>query len=115
MRLATGLVAIGLGLMAVALVHGFTAGDFRAEGRTLLSIPWGRVSLVDVYVGFALFSGWVVYRERSASRAVAWIVLVATLGNLVSCLYVLLALRRHAGDWPGFWLGRRREAPGDAR
>jgi hypothetical protein len=38
--------------MTAVLIYGFTVGDFAMEGKQLLSMPWGIVSLVDLYVGF---------------------------------------------------------------
>jgi hypothetical protein len=107
MRIAMGAVAVAGLIMACVLIYGFTQGDFWAEGSVLTSMPWGVVSLVDVYVGFFLFGGWVLFRETSAGRATLWVILILTLGNLISCLYVLLALRQCRGDWKRFWFGRR--------
>jgi hypothetical protein len=108
MNAARTLAGFGFVAMGAALVYGFTAGDFFAEGRLLVSIPWGIVSLVDVYVGFALFSGWIAFREASAVRAAGWILLVVILGNLTASLYVLVALARSREDWTHFWQGARR-------
>ena len=93
--------------MAAALLYGFTQGDGWTEVKALVGYPWFNVSLVDVYVGFALLGGWIAYRERSPLRAAGWILLILVLGNLVSCVYALLALARSDGDWSRFWLGRR--------
>ena len=57
MKTAKAIALLGLLAMTVVLVYGFTVGDFAEEGKQLLSMPWGIVSLVDLYVGFALFSG----------------------------------------------------------
>lgn len=43
----------------------FISGDFAADGAKLMALPWGIVSLVDLYVGFMLFSVWIVYLEKS--------------------------------------------------
>jgi hypothetical protein len=72
-------------------------------------MPWGIVSLVDLYVGFALFSAWIVYREKSVFRSVIWVVLMMVLGFWTASLYTLLALRASGGDWQRFWMGRRLE------
>jgi pilus assembly protein TadC len=106
MRLATFVTGIGAALMAAVLVYAFTNGDFSTEGAQLLSMPWGIVSLVDLYVGFTLFSGWILFREASSSRAVVWIVLIMTLGFLTASIYAFLALRSSGGEWKRFWLGK---------
>jgi len=106
MRAAKLLAGLGLLAMTGVLVYGFLAGDFAGEGRRLLSMPWGIVSLVDLYVGFFLFSGWIVYRERSAARSTVWVVLMMILGFWTASLYVLLALQASGDDRQRFWLGR---------
>jgi predicted small integral membrane protein len=109
MRIAKLVALLGLLAMTGVLIYGFTAGDFAAEGKKLLSMPWGIVSLVDLYVGFTLFSGWIVYRERSVPRSVVWVVLMMVLGFFTASLYTLIALQTSGGDWKRFWLGRRWE------
>jgi hypothetical protein len=93
--------------MGLALLNGFLVGDFGREGGLLLSMPWGIVSLVDLYVGFILFSGWVIYRERSPIRAAVWVGLIMVLGFFVASLYVLIALQSSGGNWRRFWMGHR--------
>ena len=44
-----------------------------AEGTRLMAMPWGIVSLVDLYVGFALFSCWIVFREKAWLPSVIWV------------------------------------------
>jgi hypothetical protein len=70
-------------------------------------MPWGIVSLVDVYVGFALFSCWIVYREKSLVRSLVWVFLMIVLGSFTASLYMLIALLTSGGDWRRFWTGRR--------
>jgi hypothetical protein len=108
MRIAKVIALLGLVAMTGVLIYGFTVGDFAAEGRELLSMPWGIVSLIDLYVGFALFSIWIVYRERSVWRSVVWVVLMMVLGFWTGSLYTLIALQTSDGDWRRFWLGNRR-------
>jgi predicted small integral membrane protein len=107
MKIAKIVALLGLLAMAGILVYGFTVGNFTQEGNVLLSMPWGIVSLVDLYVGFILFSGWIVYREKSVVRSVAWVVLVMTLGFFTASLYTLIALQTSSGDWKRFWMGKR--------
>ncbi|MFH2039704.1 MAG: DUF1475 family protein [Chloroflexota bacterium] len=96
----------GLLAMTAVLIYGFTVGDFSSEGSTLLKMPWGIVSLVDLYTGFMLFSGWILYREKSLPVAILWTVAMLTLGFWAGSLYALLALLRCKGDWRKFWLGK---------
>jgi hypothetical protein len=107
MKIAKVVALIGVLAMASVLIYGFTVGDLSGEGNVLLSMPWGIVSLVDVYTGFVLFSGWIVYREKSLVRSVVWIALVMVLGNFIASLYALIALLTSGGDWKRFWMGSR--------
>jgi hypothetical protein len=107
MKLAKSVVALCALAMGIVLLYAFIKGDFSGEGAKLLEMPWGIVSLVDVYVGFTFFAGWIVYREKSLARAIAWVVLVMVLGNFVASIYALLALWRCQGDWTRFWMGAR--------
>jgi hypothetical protein len=107
MRLAKLIALLGLLAMTGILIYGFTVGDFLGEGAQLLAMPWGIVSMVDLYVGFVLFSGWIVYREKSLGRSILWVVLMMVLGFFTGALYTLLALNSSGGDWRRFWMGRR--------
>ena len=107
MKIAKVIALLGLLAMTAVLIYGFTVGDFGGEGKQLLSMPWGIVSLVDLYVGFTLFSGWIVYREQSVLRSVIWVVLMMVLGFWTASLYTLIALQTSGGDWQRFWMGHR--------
>ena len=109
MRMAKFIAALGLLAMGGFLVFAFTRGDFAGEGRILLSMPWGIVSLVDLYVGFILFSGWIVYRETSAIARIVWVVSMMVLGFFAASLYTLIALQQSGGDWRRFWMGKNRD------
>ncbi|MBK9241879.1 MAG: DUF1475 family protein [Acidobacteria bacterium] len=106
MILAKAVALLGVVVMSAALFHGFANGDFFGEGRQLAAMPWGIVSLVDLYTGFVLFSGWIIYRERSVLVAVLWTIAMMTLGFFAGSLYTFIALHRSGGDWRRFWLGR---------
>jgi hypothetical protein len=107
MKIAKAIALLGLLAMTAVLIYGFTVGDFAEEGKQLLSMPWGIVSLVDLYVGFTLFSGWIVYREKSVVRSIIWVVLMMVLGFWTASLYTLIALQTSEGDWQRFWMGHR--------
>lgn len=106
MKLAKLLSALGVLAMSAVLIYGFTAGDFFAEGGQLASMPWGIVSLVDLYTGFLLFSAWIIYRERSLAAALAWTLAMLVFGFLTGSLYALINLYSSNGDWRRFWLGK---------
>jgi len=107
MKLAKLVSLLGIIAMSGIIINGFVVGDFASEGSKLLEMPWGIVSLVDLYVGFTLFSGWIIYREKSVVRSVIWVFLMMTLGFFTGSLYAYLALNKSKGDWKIFWLGDR--------
>jgi hypothetical protein len=107
MKVAKILSALGILAMTAVLIYGFTIGDFGSDGSKLLQNPWGVVSMVDLYTGFILFSAWIVYREKSFSRSLVWVVLMMVLGFFTASLYSFLALNSSKGDWKKFWMGQR--------
>ncbi|UCF61031.1 MAG: DUF1475 family protein [Anaerolineaceae bacterium] len=109
-RGVTALALIGFLIMFFSISTAFIVGDFSAEGSVILSLAWGKVSLIDVYIGFLIFSGWIIYRERSIGRSLIWVIFMMIFGNMTACLYILFALRQSRGDWSRFWLGQRTEA-----
>ena len=101
------ILTIGVFLMTAAIAYGFIAGEHFVELNTLLRYPWFHVSMIDLYVGFLLFSGWVIYREEKLGVALTWVFFMLTLGNFTACLYALIAATKARGDWHQFWLGAR--------
>ena len=90
MRTIRVVTAVLTAVMAITIMAGLAAGNFSDEGSTILDLAWGRVTLIDLYVGLALFGGWVVIRERSAA-AVPWLISFIFLGNLTTAGYALKA------------------------
>ncbi|MBN2045810.1 MAG: DUF1475 family protein [Anaerolineales bacterium] len=107
MKTAKIIAALGVLAMTAVLIYGFTAGNFAADGGELLRNPWGVVSMVDLYTGFILFSGWIVYREKSVVRSVIWVIFMMVLGFFTASLYTLIALISSQGNWQKFWMGQR--------
>ena len=105
MKAAKIVAWIALLAMTAVLIYGFTVGDFAGEGGRLMRMPWGIVSLVDLYAGFALFSVWIAYREQSLPAKIIWVVLMMILGFWTGALYTLVALYQAKGDWERFWRG----------
>ncbi|MCS6884995.1 MAG: DUF1475 family protein [Acidobacteriota bacterium] len=107
MLIAKILALAGALLMGASIGYAVIYGDFGKDGAQMLALPWGIVSLVDLYTGFTLFSLWIVYRERSLAKAAIWIFLMMTLGFFTGSVYTLIALHTSRGDWKRFWMGSR--------
>ena len=110
MRAAKIIAWIALISMTGALLNGFINGNFSQDGGALLANPWGVVSIIDLYAGFALFSMWIAFREKTLWAAILWIVLMMVLGFFTGSLYVLVMLYRSKNDWLWFFLGARKES-----
>lgn len=85
--------------MTAGLVNAFINGDFLVDGRALLENPWGVMAMIDLYVGFTLFSIWIVYREKNMGKIIIWVVTMMIFGFLIGSIYVLKALYESKGDW----------------
>ncbi len=107
MRIAKFIALACLMAMTGILIYGFTVGNFSTEGTRLLAMPWGIVSLVDLYVGFIFFSCWIVFREKALLPSVVWVILMMVLGFWTGALYTFIALQTSGGDWKRFWYGKR--------
>ncbi len=69
------------------------------------SLPWGVVSLVDLYAGFILVGIWIFYKENTVS-ALVWIFFLMTLGNLTTAIYVIYSLNNSKGNITKFFMGK---------
>ena len=105
MKISKLIALLGLLAMSAALVYGFTVGDFFADGALIVANPWGIVSLVDLYTGFALFGAWIYYREANKLLALVWIAILMVLGFWLASLYVLVNLYKSNGNYSKFFLG----------
>jgi len=106
MRIPKIITWIGLGAMTGGLANGFINGNFLEDGKKLLENPWGVMSMIDLYVGFVLFSMWIFYREKNLIKSIIWTVLMMVLGFFTACVYILLALYDAKGNWDRFFKGK---------
>ncbi len=97
----------GILMMLAVIVWAAASGDMLMEGGMIWNAAWGKVTLLDLYTGFGLFSGWILFRERRVLFAVPWVVGLMVLGNLLAMVYVLSALYRSGGSPARFWMGDR--------
>jgi len=107
MRIIKILGWIGVIAMTLVIGNAFISGNFAEDGGELLRNPWGVVSLVDLYVGFILFSIWIVLREEKISAMVIWVAAMMILGFFTGSLYVLKAAYESKGDKEIFLMGKK--------
>ena len=95
-RLFAAIVALGALYLAAMIVSALGSESLLVAGPKIAQDPWGWVTIVDLYLGFLLAGAFVVVREKQARRYLPWLVGIFCLGNLVTAVYVLNALR--SGD-----------------
>jgi Ca2+/Na+ antiporter len=106
MKAAKVVAWICLVAMTAGLINGFVNGDFLVDGAALLANPWGVMSMIDLYVGFTLFSLWIIYRENQWWVAMIWVVAMMILGFFTGALYLLIALYSSQDSWNYVLLGK---------
>ena len=93
-------------VMIVAIGVSAATGELSEEGSAILDLAWGRMTLIDLYVGVALLWGWVLLREDRWWVAVAWLPVFIVLGHGGTALYAAIASFR-TDDVRSFLLGAR--------
>ena len=109
MKTAKIISLLGALAMTLALLNGFINGSFTKDGGELLINPWGIVATIDLYVGFAIFSMWIFFREEKKTISILWIISVMVLGFFSVSIYVYLALKNSQDDWFNFFLGHQKD------
>ncbi len=99
-----GLALLGLILWA-AVARTDLHGSFFDQFGVIVALPWGVVSLADLYIGFLLFAVLVFLTERTWWIAALWAAPVFVLGNVWSALWFAVRLPHLAKqlskpDWP---------------
>ena len=107
MELVILIAILGTVAMAVVILWAGVSVNFFDAGAELLANPWGVVSLVDLYIGFIIFSAWIAYRETSMTARIIWITLMMVFGFLTASIYLLFVIRQSQGDWQRFFHGER--------
>ena len=102
-RITTVLLTI---VMFAAIGISALSGGFSDEGSQILDLAWGRMTLIDLYVGVALMWGWVLLREERLWVALAWLPVFIVLGHGGTALYAAIASFR-TDDVRTFLLGAR--------
>jgi len=98
---------IGTMTMGFSIIYGFIMGDFADEGSVIISLLWGKVTLIDIYISFFIFTAWIIYRENNLVHSLVWFILMMVLGSFTACLYLFLVFHQSEGNWQKFWYGNR--------
>ena len=81
-------------------------GEVSIFDSPIPSMPWGIVSLVDLYSGFILFSLWIFYKEKKVI-AMVWTFFVMTLGSFTIALYIIYSIKNSEGNIEKFFMGQK--------
>jgi hypothetical protein len=65
-------------------------GDFGAEFAAITNMPWGQVTLVDLYIGFGLYAAAVWLVEDKLTVKLLWALPIIVLGNAWSLMWVVV-------------------------
>jgi hypothetical protein len=84
------LVLTGAALLAGLIVWAAMSAPFWASFKTITAMPWGLVTLVDLYLGFICAAILVLILERERMIAVLVITLMLVLGNIVTAFWLVL-------------------------
>lgn len=79
------LLAVMFGFLTLAILR----GDFGLETSSIAALPWGQMTLVDLYSGFIIFGLFIIWQEEQLYFALIWIALILLLGNIVSIIYLI--------------------------
>jgi hypothetical protein len=63
-------------------------GDFGAEFAAITTMPWGKVTLADLYIGFLLYGAAVWFIEDKLITKLFWVLPIVVLGNAWSLVWV---------------------------
>lgn len=58
--------------------------SFGESFSIIAAMPWGLVSLLDLYIGFACFAAVIAFVERNTSLTITLVALLFVLGNVVA-------------------------------
>lgn len=102
LRIIVGVLAA---VMAAGIAWAWNEGHFLQELEVMTVIPWGIVTLMDLYVTFFLVALVMWFTERTWWQAAFWIALLPFLGGLWAAIWFawrlpFIADRLSRPDWP---------------
>ncbi len=94
-RIWAGLVTVTALAALVALsVRGAMHGPIGPALAGLAADPWGAATLADLAVGLGFVGVWMGLIEARTRRLWLWLPLLACLGNMATCIFLLARLGR---------------------
>lgn len=101
------LTAFFIGMFVYVMVNG--AGFFAELSNILAAAkaPGVKMVIADLYIGFLILAGWLVYRDGLGLKSILLTIGMFTLGNIVPLVYILWLLIKTRGDVWETLLGKR--------
>lgn len=93
-RLISFAATLGIAALLVLFVWSFMEMSLWAGLLATVDTRWGVATMVDLYLGFFVMTGWIAHRERSIPRTLAWFVGLCLLGNIITLVYLFMASLR---------------------
>ncbi|MEX2533564.1 MAG: hypothetical protein WD360_06335, partial [Nitriliruptoraceae bacterium] len=78
-----------------AVTIAFLTAPFSTDGRVLIGLAWGRVTIIDLYLALGVFVLWVGWRD-GITRGLLWGAIAVVSGSAGIGIYLLLATRNAA-------------------
>jgi len=96
-KLFFSMITLGF-FMLIGFVYGFMKGNISHEGTMLFAMPWARVMILDIYIGFVIFGTWIYFREQNIRRFLMWFILLLFIGNLIAVAYIIYVILNSKND-----------------
>jgi hypothetical protein len=90
-KLIFSIITLGV-FMLIGFVYGFMKGNIGNEMNMFFSMPWAKVMVLDIYIGFVIFSIWIYFREQNNRRFLMWFLPLLFIGNLIAIAYIINAI-----------------------
>ena len=84
----------GIAFLGLCIQAGL-AGDFMGEFSQIADLPWGRVSLADLYLGFLMLAVFIALTDKPRI-SIPVILALFVLGNVIAAFWLAWRLPRIA-------------------
>ncbi len=89
LRIPVIICGILLGLLVATILIASQHSHVLAGLRYIINDPWGVATLIDLGIGLLFIAVWLWLVEPVRWRAIAWIIALFVLGNVVTLAYLL--------------------------
>lgn len=86
---------LGAAAMVVTVMWALASGvPLSTDGARLVTLVWGRVTLIDLGLALVASWAWIAWREASLPRALVWAIIITVTGSGGILAYVAIAAWR---------------------